>query len=421
MFELGKITPRSTIQPFVFSGLICLFFITTLVLLLTGNYVKKEEVPGHIQTRDIARVISDHAAHINEVLVATGEKVRKGQPLIRMRAIPQENVSEGSETTSFSQSAERLARLLANRLADEAYAQSAHDAQQRLLHLQREQVLANLQLNRTLQKSLQRRAKIAMEQKQRHERLAEQGAVSHSDLDQAIVNNETALQDLANNELARTSAQQRILELEQASNEATHTLARHLSELARQEHQLREQLQKLHKTQEYVLLAPVDGVVDTISVFPGSRTDAGQPLLLLRTHHDAPKAPLVILEVSPSAIGFARVGTEVIVRIDAFPYAHYGVIKGVIVHSTATTYLNRTFGGNSDSVPPGQRYLVEVKLDFSSRTRIQQGWLKDGMTLNASLSLERLSLMQWLFLPVLKGTERNPDFFLAPPKDGLST
>jgi membrane fusion protein len=412
MLELGSVTPRSSLRPLVFGWLICLFFITALILLFTGTYARKEEITGHIQTRDIVRITSERSAHIKEVLVGAGEAVKKGQPLLQMLNNNPEIVSGQTHTTSSSASAERLEHLLADRLADEASARSTHDAQQQLLHLQ---------LNSTVQQSIQRRAYIALEQKQRHERLAEQQAISQADLNAATVHHESVLQDLATNELARTHAQQRLLELEQASLENEQALTRRLSELARQDHELREQLQNLHKNQEYVLLSPVDGVVDSVSVFSGSRADIGLPMIVLRIDQPSLHAPVVVLEVSPSAIGFAHVGSEVIVRIDAFPYARYGVIKGSIVHSTSSTYLNTTPIGTADPARNGQVYLVEVNLDFEgSRTQIQQGWLKDGMTLRASLSLERLNLMQWLFLPVLKGIERTPDPRSLPPTDGHS-
>ena len=85
---------------------------------------------------------------------------------------------------------------MADRLADEASVRSTHDAQQQLLHLQREQLRASLQLNSTVQQSIQRRAYIALEQKQRHERLAEQQAISQADLNAATVHHESVLQDL---------------------------------------------------------------------------------------------------------------------------------------------------------------------------------------------------------------------------------
>jgi membrane fusion protein len=81
-------------------------------------------------------------------------------------------------------------------------------------------------------------------------------------------------------------------------------------------------------------------------------------------------------------------------------------------------------GGSADKQADAAVYLVEVVLDFSDpRTRIREHWLKDGMTLRGSLRLEPLSLVEWLFLPLLKGSQRNPDYLpaLLPSTMGQAT
>jgi membrane fusion protein len=56
-------------------------------------------------------------------------------------------------------------------------------------------------------------------------------------------------------------------------------------------------------------------------------------------------------------------------------------------------------------------YLVEVALQFDRSDKIAPQWLKDGMTVQASIQLQQLSLLEWLFLPLHKAIQRNPDFF----------
>lgn len=411
MLELGKVAPRAALAPLLFAWLIAMFFIAALTLLLVGNYARKEDVPGRVQTRDVVRITSERPAHIREVLVQAGESVVKDQPLVRIRALEPETLDEDDARPISRQSAERLENLLQDVARDEAQARESHRAGKRSLQLQVEQLHKDLQLTATIRRSIQRRVRIALDNQQRHERLSNEGAVSGAALNEAIVRHEAVIQDLANNDLAQASARQRILELEQRAQESEHELTRRLSELARQRHELSERLETLGKSQEYVLLSPVDGVVDGVSVFPGARAQGGQPMMLLRIAGVAEDAPRVVLAVSPAAIGFATAGTEVIVRVDAFPYARYGVIRGHIVHSSASTYLEPVPGAGVEARDQGPTYLAEVRLDFSDpRTRIRREWLRDGMTLSGSLRLERLSLMQWLFLPVLRGLEGNPDY-----------
>ena len=415
MLELGKAAPRAPVRTLVFGWLICLLFFLLVTLLLAGQYARKEEVRGRVLTRDVARVASEGNVHVQEVLVRAGESVRKDQPLLKIRPQEPENLSSSSGQSTATQSAERLDSLLADTHADEAQARQVHQSQQASMGLQTDQLQADLALNAQIQRSIQRRVDIAAGLQRRHERLAREGAVSEAALNEAIVRHETAQQNLASNQQAEVAARQRVLELQQRGNDLDHQLALRLSEIARQRHELLERRETLRKHQQYVLLSPVDGVVDGISVFAGSRAQAGEPMLLLRIDQPQRATPTVMLDVSPSSIGFAAPGTPVTVRIDAFPYERFGVIAGRIVHSTASTYRDALLGTSPDQPAQGAMYLVEVALDFSDpRSRIRQEWLKDGMTLRGSLRLETLSLMEWLFLPVLKGSQRNPDYLRAP-------
>lgn len=410
MLELGKVAPRAPVRSLVFGWLLCLFFFMLVALLLLGEYARKEEVRGRVLTRDVVRIASEGNVHVQEVLVAPGQAVRKDQPLLRIRPQEPENFNDASGQTSAVQSAERLDSLLADSHSDELRARESHEALRQSIALQIEQLRADLALNGQIEQSIRRRVGIAEGLQQRHERLMREGAVSEVALSEAIVRHETARQNLASNQQANAAVRQRLLELEQRSRDAGHQLDLRVSEIARQRHELLERREALRKNQQYVLLSPVDGIVDGVSVFAGGRVQTGQPMLLLRIDQAERQAPTVMLDISPSSIGFASPGTPVVVRVDAFPYERYGVIRGRIVHGTASTYRAPQLGaavGTQDQA----MYLVEVALDFSDpRTRIREAWLKDGMTLRGSLRLESLSLVEWLFLPLLKGSQRNPDF-----------
>lgn len=422
MLELGKVAPRAPVRTLVFAWLVCIFVFMLAALLLVGEYARKEEVQGRVLTRDVVRITSENNVHVQEVLVTAGQTVRRDQPLLRIRPQEPENFNDTSGQTTAAQSAERLDSLLADTHSDEAQARQAHASQSESLRLQIEQLHNDLALNTHIEQSIQRRVSIAAGLQQRHERLAREGAVSQAALNEAIVRHETAQQNLTSNQQARVAARQRLLELEQRGSDAAHQLTLRLSDIARQRHDLLERRETLRKHQQYVLLSPVDGVVDGVAVFTGSRALAGQPMMLLRIEQSHREPPTVMLDVSPSSIGFASPGTPVIVRVDAYPYERYGVVKGRIVHSTASTYRDAQLGASAEQQPEGAMYLVEVALDFSDpRTRIRQEWLKDGMTLKGSLRLEPLSLMEWLFLPVLKGSQRNPDFLPAAYTPGQTT
>ncbi|WP_017903436.1 HlyD family secretion protein [Pseudomonas asplenii] len=409
MLEWGTVTPRSALRPLLLGGVLVLFVVTVLVLLSTGSYARKEEVEGRVMIRDVVRIANEKAAHVDEVLVGVGAPVKRGQPLIRLRMVGPENIEAGSDQVLSARNIERLNNLLDELAAEESLVRSAHITHQDFLQRQLRQLDEDLALNSRIGQSIQRRVRTALDERQRHEQLAGEGAVSGSARDQAVVVHESALEDQASNDLARTSTQQRSLELQQRVSQADQDLAARLGQFARQRNEWLERLESLGKNQGYVLLSPVDGVVDTVAVFAGGRVEVGHPMLLLRAARAQDPQLRIMLDVSPSAIGFATPGTEVILRFDAFPYERHGVVKGSVVHSSASTYRAAIPGVANDESGEVPTYLVEVEPDFSAaHVRIRPDWLKDGMTLRASLTLERLSLMEWLFLPVLKGIERNP-------------
>jgi len=414
MLEWGTVTPRSALQPLLLGGVLGLFVVAVLVLLSTGSYARKEDVPGRVMTRDVVRIASEKAAHVDEMLVATGEPVKRGQPLIRLHTVNPENIETDGDQALSLRNIERLNELLDDLAAQESQARSAHTVEKDLLQRQLQQLDQDLALNSRIGQSIERRVRVALEERQRHEQLAGEGAVSGSDLDRVVVVHQSALEDQAGNELAKVSTQQRRLELQQRLSQAEQDQAARLGQFGRQRNEWLERLESLGKSQGYVLLSPVDGIVDTVVVFAGGRVEGGQPILLLRVVQPRHPPLRVLLDVGPSVIGFATPGTEVTLRFDAFPYERHGVVKGSVVHSSASTYTAAIPGASNDESREVPTYLVEVEPDFSAaHVSIRPDWLKDGMTVRGSLRLERLSLMEWLFLPVLKGIERNPGVWPA--------
>jgi membrane fusion protein len=411
MLDVGKVSPRSALSPLLLAWFVCAFFFTALIILFIGRYAEKEEVTGRVITRDVLRISSERTGYIEEVLAQPGAIIHKNQPLLRIRNVDPDTLSERGGKSGSTNNVKGVEALLVEVSADEQKAQASYDVEKDLLKLQLDEVSKSLDLNSKIYQSIQYRVNIAARERQHYERLAKQGAVSEAALHEVIARHESALQELVSNELDQSTAQQKILELKQRASDADYSRSTRLSTLASQKQDLLERLDTLKKAQEYVLLSPVDGEIDASSVFAGARAEAGNPLMLIRTHTPRPVAPTVMLDVKASSIGFAEPGTEVVLRIDSFPYERYGVIKGHILRTPSSTLVDSPLGTPHDEQSATPTYLVEVQLDFAkASTKIQQAWLRDGMTVKASLKHEELNLFEWLFLPVVKGMQRNPDY-----------
>jgi HlyD family secretion protein len=134
--------------------------------------------------------------------------------------------------------------------------------------------------------------------------------------------------------------------------------------------------------------SPVDGLVfDLKPSGPGFVGQGSEPVMKI-VPFDALQAKV---EVPSSKIGFVRLGQSVDVSIDSFPSSDFGVLQGVI----------KRIG--SDALPPDQmkqdyRYPVNVGLK-SQTLRLSSGQrlpLQVGMSLTANIKLRKVTYLQLL-------------------------
>ncbi|WP_318518052.1 hypothetical protein [Photobacterium leiognathi] len=110
-------------------------------------------------------------------------------------------------------------------------------------------------------------------------------------------------------------------------------------------------------------------------------------------------------KASQQTIGFARVGHNLVIRVDAYPYDKFGVIEGKIIRISEFSNLDRNqrMADNSDNF-----YYMDVEINPSDK--IPLSYLKDGMKTDATIRLQQMNLIEWLFLPITNSLIRNPEF-----------
>jgi membrane fusion protein len=172
--------------------------------------------------------------------------------------------------------------------------------------------------------------------------------------------------------------------------------------VARQMSELQEGLAQVEARRETVIRAPVSGVVTNIAVNLGQSVAADAPLATV-----LPKGSGLHVEllVPTRAIGFVKTGQDVMLRYDAFPYERFGQYHGKIVD------IGRNVWSPGDRVGPLSAkepvYRVDVGLDRQAVAALGQEFpLRPGMSVNADLLLEKRTLFEWIFEPVIKLKER---------------
>lgn len=103
----------------------------------------------------------------------------------------------------------------------------------------------------------------------------------------------------------------------------------------------------------------------------------------------------------------SAVGSEVLLRYDAFPYQHYGQYRGRIVRIADSPLPASHAGGPAGD---GPLYLAVVALNdqnvHSDGGRIHA--LRPGQRLQADIVLEKRRLYEWILEPLARWRGRNP-------------
>ena len=142
--------------------------------------------------------------------------------------------------------------------------------------------------------------------------------------------------------------------------------------------------------------APVDGQVTGVLRLVGERVAPDRPLLSL-----IPAGTRLIarLAVPAAGVGFIRPGQTVAVALDAFPRELFGTLPARIGYVTAA------------SIPGGDRteatFVAEAPLERPSIAAYGSRYpLRPGMTLSATITTRRLSLLRWMLDPLFAVANR---------------
>jgi membrane fusion protein len=171
-----------------------------------------------------------------------------------------------------------------------------------------------------------------------------------------------------------------------------------VEQVSRQMSELREGLAQVEARRETVIRAPMAGVVTNIAVNRGQSISADAPLAMVLPKGSGMHVELL---VPTRAIGFVKPGQEVVLRYDAFPYERFGQYRGLVSDISRNVWSPGERIGPISAREPV--YRVDVKLDKQTVSALDQEFaLRPGMLVNADLLLEKRTLLEWIFEPVLQ-------------------
>ncbi|HEX3098457.1 MAG TPA: HlyD family efflux transporter periplasmic adaptor subunit [Usitatibacter sp.] len=397
---LGEAIIARPVPAWVFTLLAAGTALLLIGVALWGHYTRRERVEGYLALdAGAARVLLPDAGRVTDLLIKEGDEVKAGDPMARISL--DRSTGKGASTSEAVAAEMQSRRAILEREQTQLRdlgTQQLEQVRRRAKDLANElgQIDAEMKLQEV-------RIRSARDQVERYKGLAgEKQFVSEALVKQKI--DEVTDQEIKLQSLHRQRSQvERDLEAAKLEEPSISLKSRtQVEQVARQMSELQEGLAQVEARRETVIRAPVSGVVTNIAVNLGQSVAADAPLATV-----LPKGSGLHVEllVPTRAIGFVKAGQDVMLRYDAFPYERFGQYHGRIVD------IGRNVWSTGDRVGPLSAkepvYRVDVGLDKQTVGALDQEFsLRPGMSVNADLLLEKRTLFEWIFEPVIKLKER---------------
>jgi membrane fusion protein len=396
---LGEVSRARPVPAWVFTVLAGSFAVALVAFAFLGSYTRRERVEGVLDTDQPPATVSvPEAAVITELLVKEGDEVVKGQPLARLS---QERTMGSGANASVLVRQQLQARLDSldkeagevRELGEEQLAQAhkrvddlgkelaessdAVRAQQARLDS------AQLELARFEQLGAEKFAPEPMVRQKKNDVIDQTGKLAE------VKANRTRLE----RDLRAARAEPAQIQLRMQAQ---------LQQIEQRQSELRQNLVQEATRGDTEVRAAIDGTVTNITAARGASLPAGTALAVI-----LPKGSRLIAEllVPTRAIGFITPGNGVVLRYEAFPFQRFGQYHGQVRNIGLTVFSAGTRVGSMVAREPV--YRIEVGLDAQSiKSGGQEIALRPGMLLGADILLEKRTVFEWVFEPVLALRER---------------
>lgn len=358
-----------------------------VVLLAITPYAEVETVPATLlPDHGTAKIVSTRTGVVTAVDVAEGASVRPGQPLITIRS--EEAMTDGSTSAAHTVDSIRLQHLQVDAQVRESSARAqAEDLQTRASIQGLIVEIAYLDQQIDTQQQLVSSAAVDIA---RVQKIASGGFISARDMQarkDVLLSRKQQLAQLEQGRAAKSS------DLDRARQSAVQSASANRVQLAQLRVGALDLDTKLAATQAlsaYVLAAPVPGVATAIDARPGDHVAAEQQLATIVPARYNFEAEFYI---PTSRAGPVRLGQEVRLSIDAFPYEQYGGLDGTIREISSVPVASGR--DNRDLA-----YRVRARLSKRALNAFSQAKaLRPGMAMTARIVRQRETLLTWLIFP----------------------
>ena len=402
---LGEASIAQPVRGWVYTATAVIVAGLVVAVAVWGQYTRRERVQGYLSSATGAALVRmPDAGTVTELMVKEGDVVEAGTPMARL-AIDRAGTNDVAGNEAVTGELNKQSDLLAQERhqAQELGQQRVEQIRNRIVNLQNEVQQAEVEIRLQNERLAQSRRLLdkwqdlqakdyaseyyvlqyqnqVKDQEIRVQGLLRQRAAIVKDLD-------TARSDLPS---AQLRSQTDVDQINQKISAVGQTIA---------EQQMRRE-QAVRR--DMIIAAPIAGTVTNIGPAKGQTVAAETPLATILPKDSPLHAELL---VPTRAIGFVHRGQPVTLRYEAFPYERFGQFQGRV------DSVGRTVWTQGDSVGPlavrEPVYRIVVDVDRQNVTAGGESFpLRAGMVASADLLMERRTLLEWLFQPVLQLRER---------------
>lgn len=364
------------------------------VFLSVAEYARKETVTGYLApTAGVVKIVAPRPGVIRAIHVSEGQRIEAGQPLVTI--VIEQTTAEGENVDAAmlrileSQRArineqlslqERHFQSEGQRLRAQIAGIDAEIAQIGSQILIQQERIGNLSELIAAGQGLRAKGYLSdVEYKRRYDQMLEQKQGLGT-----LQQRTTTLQ------ADRTSAEFSLDQLPATRAEKIEALRTQLSDVE-------QRITEINGRRAYVVHAPVGGRVATLQALVGRTADSQRMLMSVLPVDSVFQAELF---VPTKAFGFVRLGQEVRILYDAYPFQRFGTYRGRIVQVARTILTSADVSAPVPLTDPA--YKVTVALEQQEISAFGQRLpLQADMLLHADIVLDRRPLLVWLLNPLL--------------------
>lgn len=403
----------------IFSAiLVVLFIVWALIAEIDEVAVATGEiVPPH----KLQQVQSSEGGRIAEILVKNGEAVTNGQVVLKFDtfALSSELRELQSQQQSLNAQKERLTTFLQNK-STATNQPGKHGGAQPTQALLLRQLQATRETAKDIHQDRVRQIKASIEQViGRKKFLDEKKATLDEELSmrtKLLASGMTTKLHMLNlrRQMADVEAEladihPKRTKLERELDEATNQLKKNesdvreraLTELGRVEDDLAKSNEQIKRLQQRLwqsdVRSPIDGFIHGMKTHTvGGVINRGDTILEV-----VPKEISLIAEIhiAPRDVGHVKVGQKVKLRVTAYDFSRYGIVKGELTDISPAAFLDKTG-------TPYHKGIVALEQSYVGNTPGLYPVIP-GMTLNADIKTGNKTMMTYLLKPIYASAKQS--------------